>query len=123
MSKSHAATVNYPSGSYRSLSKYVGIMPGMVGTATSNGRLVSIPVPAFAPFMGEQTVPSYNVSYIGTPSDLMHGLSADQLTSGYFPVTNAYPSKCTTFTKRACDAPEISEVQAAQGSRGRAGGH
>ena len=104
MYKSHCATVNYPGQSYRALDSYYGVMPGQVGTVTSsNGETLSIPVPSFVPPMNMQTVPRNHVSYIGTPSDLQHGLSADQLSSGYFDVSNAYPRACSTFEKRSCD--------------------
>ena len=104
MYKSHATSVNYPGQMYRALDTYYGVMPGQVGTVTSaSGETLSIPVPAFAPPMNEQSVPQSHVGYIGTPSDLQHGLSADQLTSGYFGVNNAYPQTCCTFRKRNCD--------------------
>ena len=104
MYKSHATSVNYPGQMYRALDTYYGVMPGQVGTVTSaSGETLSIPVPAFAPPMNEQSVPQGHVGYIGTPSDLQHGLSADQLTSGYFGVNNAYPQTCCTFRKRKCD--------------------
>ena len=38
---------------------------------------------------------------------LSHGLSSNELTSGYFAVNNAYPQTCTTFTKRPCDGDVI----------------
>ena len=89
---------------YRSLGEYYGIIPGSVGTVNSStGETLSIPVPAFAPPMSEQSVPYDHVPYIGTPNDLTHGLSSDQLGSGYFAVNNAYPSSCSTFRRRKCD--------------------
>ena len=104
MYHSRFTSVNYSGNQYRDLSRYYGILPGQVGTVTgSNGETQSIPIPAFAPPMSQQTVPTYHVDYIGTPMDLMHGLRADELTSGYFPVNNAYSSSCTTFRKRGCD--------------------
>jgi len=104
MYHSRFTSVNYSGNQYRDLSRYYGILPGQVGTVTgSNGETQSIPIPAFAPPMSQQTVPTYHVDYIGTPMDLMHGLRADELTSGYFPVNNAYSSACTTFRKRGCD--------------------
>lgn len=89
---------------YRALSQYYGLIPGSVGTVMSpNGQILSPPIPAFAPPMKEQTVPTYNVPYIGRPDDLQHGLSADKLGDGHFTVNNAYSNKCTTFRLRGCD--------------------
>ena len=104
MYKSNLSSVNYPGSQYRGLSNYYGVLPGMVGTVTNNtGETLSIPVPAFSPPMSQQTVPQYNVAYLGAQNELMHGLRADQLGSGYFNVHSAYPDSCTTFRMRSCD--------------------
>ena len=103
MFKSHSVNVS-PGQMYRPLSSYYGINPGQVGTMTNAaGQTTSIPVPSFSAPMNVQSVPQYNVPYLGTPMGLSHGLSSNQLTSGYFGVNNAYPQTCTTFTKRPCD--------------------
>ena len=103
MFKSHSVNVS-PGQMYRPLSSYYGINPGQVGTMTdANGQTTSIPVPSFSAPMNVQSVPQYNVPYLGTPMGLSHGLNSNQLTSGYFGVNNAYPQSCTTFTQRQCD--------------------
>jgi hypothetical protein len=90
---------------YRQLDQYYGLIPGTVGTVRGvDGSLRSPAIPAFAPSMAVQTVPNYSKpSYIGTPSDLQHGLPASDLSRGHFSVENAYSGECTTFQKRSCD--------------------
>ncbi len=97
-------TQNFNTKQFRSLGQYYGLLPGNVGTVTGpNGKIYSPPVPMFAPPMEQQTVPTYNVPYIGRPDDLQHGLPADKLGDGHFTVDNAYSKDCTTFRLRQCD--------------------
>jgi len=90
---------------YRQLDQYYGLIPGTVGTVRgADGSLRSPPIPMFAPPMAVQTVPNYSKpAYIGTPTDLQHGLPASKLSGGHFDVSNAYSDECTTFQKRSCD--------------------
>ena len=90
---------------YRSLNQYYGLIPGKVGSfRTAGGKLTSPPIPNFAPPMVVQTVPDYSKpSYIGTPSDLQHGRSANELNGGHFTVDAAYSPDCQRSQIRRCD--------------------
>lgn len=92
------------SGGYRQLDQYYGLIPGTAGTCRgADGSLRSPAIPAFAPSMAVQTVPNYSKpSYIGTPSDLQHGLRQADLSGGHFSVDAAYSGECPTFQKRLC---------------------
>ena len=89
---------------YRQLDQYSELIPGTAGTFRGlDGSLRRPAMPAFAPSMAVQTVPNYtNPSYIGTVSDLQHGLPADELSTGHFSVDAAYSQECPTFQKRTC---------------------
>lgn len=103
MSLSKTKQKEFTVGNYRPLGLYNGVLPGEVGTVQdAEGNTRSIPVPAFAPNPEYQTVPRYHVEWIGKPDALTHGLDAEQLSGGYFPVKYAYSDKCTTFVKSQC---------------------
>lgn len=88
---------------YKPLKKYNITNNGEFGATEINGEQIKIPTPSFAGSMSQQKVPQYNVSYMGTPSTLQHGLPSEQLTGKYFSVKNAYSTNCTTFNDRSCD--------------------
>ncbi len=103
MNLSKTKQKEFVDGNYRQLGLYNGVLPGEVGTVQDiEGQTRSIPVPAFVPNSKYQTVPKYNVKWIGKPDTLSHGLNAEQLSGGYFPVKYAYSDDCTTFVKKEC---------------------